>query len=185
MQKFHLLLLTNANKKPNCGMTLLEISIVTVIAGILAAIAVPSMMGMLQGNKVKQGVDQVYSALQDAQGQAIRRGQKCTIKIDNSTTPPSIALNSVSQDKGCLASTNNQLPTGVLMKHNLNPSTVSFSYKGNTTLPDAGTIVIQTEKGKGEKQCLVISDGLGIMRRGVYNGDTTSSVTAGNCTTNS
>ncbi|GBF78948.1 pilus assembly FimT family protein [Aphanothece sacrum] len=164
-------------------MTLFEISIVTVIAGILAGIATPSMMGMLQGNRVKQAVDQVYSALQDAQGQAIRRGQKCTIKFDNSVTPPTI--DSVPQDAGCLASTNKQLPTGVVMKHNLTPSTVSFSYKGNTTLADSGTIVIQTEKGKGEKQCLVISDGLGIMRRGVYKGDTTSSVTADNCTTNS
>lgn len=110
-------------------MTLLEISIVTVIAGILAAIAVPSMMGMLQGNKVKQGVDQVYSALQDAQGQAIRRGQKCTIKFDNSVTPPTIALNSSSQDKGCLASTNNQLPTGVVMKHNLTLALFPFLIK--------------------------------------------------------
>ncbi|MEA5535962.1 type II secretion system protein [Crocosphaera sp. XPORK-15E] len=180
MQRLYLLRLRNAKSNANQGMTLIEIMVVVVITGILAAIGAPSLMSMLQGDKVQQGLDQVYSSLQDSQKQAIRLSKQCTITLNTDADPPTIS----SSDTGCLVSTNRKLPDGVVMKIGSKlDSGITFSFKGTTTAP--GTIVVEPKKAKAtdEKQCLVISPGLGIMRKGVYKGDTSSSVTADNCQT--
>ncbi|WP_323299615.1 prepilin-type N-terminal cleavage/methylation domain-containing protein [Crocosphaera sp. UHCC 0190] len=170
----------NATHKTNQGMTLMEIMIVVVITGILAVVGAPSLMSILQGDQVQQGLDQVYSALQDSQKQAIRLSKQCTITLNKDADPPTIS----SSDTACLVSTNRELPDGVVMKIGTKlESGITFSFKGTTTA--SGTIVVERKSSKAtdEKQCLVISNGLGIMRKGVYKGDTSSSVTADNCQT--
>lgn len=164
-------------------MTLFEISIVAIIAGIVAAIGTPSMIGILQGNQVKQGLDQVHSGLQNAQRQAIRRSKMCIITLNPSTDPPTMDVKNptASDYKGCLGSTEKELPTNSVMKTNFPSNEIIFSFKGNTT--SAGTVVIAPKQGSGEKYCLAMGIGLGIMRTGVYTGDINSSISADNCDT--
>ncbi len=165
-----------SHPNPNQGVTLLEVIIAAVITGILAAIGTPSLMGMLQGDQVKQGIDQIQLALQDAQKQAIRNSKQCTIVIDKDADPPTVDIKdpTAATNKGCLGSVERELPKNIVVKSNLSSNEIAFSFKGNTI--NRGTIVVEPSQGTGEKRCLVISDGLGIMRTGIYTGDTSGSL---------
>ncbi len=137
------------------------------ITGVIAAIGTPSLMGMLQGDQVEQGLNQIQLALQDAQKQAIRNSKKCTIKIKSDGSPNIDVEDDAS--KHCLGGVERDLPDSVAMTMTggLGETTIKFSFKGNMS-GGGKTIVVKPEKGTGDKKCLVITQGLGIMRTGFY-----------------
>ncbi|MGK7954315.1 MAG: Tfp pilus assembly protein FimT/FimU [Crocosphaera sp.] len=162
--------------KPNQGVTLLEIVIATVITGILAGIGTPSLMSMIRGDQVRQGLDQIQLALQDAQKRAIQSSKKCTIVI-KTNGPLNIDIQDPSS-KHCLGGVKSfdegkklhdrKLPNSVAMTTtDGTETTIKFSFKGNMA-GTGKTIVVKPAKGKGDKRCLVITQGLGIMRSGIY-----------------
>ena len=163
------------------GFTVIETVTTLVIAGILAAIATPSLIGMYRQQKVKEALEQLHGALEEAQRQAMLKGQGCTVNIDTTNN----RVNSANDD--CLLSTR-ILPDEAKMETNIDPPQIEFSFKGNTaninTNPsgDQGTVVISRSDGSGYRRCLVITNGLGIMRTGFYDGST-SPITSNNCTT--
>ena len=59
------MLLYNA-RKHNSGFTLIEMLIVTVIIGVIAAIAAPNLLGLLNRNRVNQAARQVEGALRES-----------------------------------------------------------------------------------------------------------------------
>ncbi|MGK7880198.1 MAG: Tfp pilus assembly protein FimT/FimU [Crocosphaera sp.] len=166
-------------------MTLLEAIITTVITGIIAAIGTPSLMAMLQGDEVKQGLHQIQLALQDAQKQAIRNSKKCTIVIEKKDGDDYFSIDiKDSNDLGCLGGVDKQLPKGieVVMNGNQLQGGVTFSFKGTTT--EKGTFVVRPTIGNGQQRCLVISDGLGIMRTGIYDANAANNTLSGDQTIN-
>jgi type II secretory pathway pseudopilin PulG len=156
------------------GFTVLETLIILTIAGVVAAIAAPNLMGFLNRNKVYDALDQVRGALQEVQREAMRSGKSCVVTIN--TTNRSIT-------SPCLVTGTRTMPDGVAIATNLSgtPPTIQFSFRGNTTT--SGTIVVfSSDNATNQKGCFVISNGLGIMRTGDYTGST-ASVSASNCTT--
>ncbi len=153
------------------GMTLIEMAIAAVIVGVLAAIAIPSILQLKSSNDVKAALDQVQNALKDAQRQAIRKSGECEITLNLANNPPKITPN----EAGCLISSTstNEIPNGVIILSNLSgkPPKIKFSFKGQTN--KAGTLVFYSDKAN-EKKCLVISRFLGIMRTGDYEGNISS-----------
>ena len=144
---------------------MIEMAIVSVIVGILASLAIPSMMSGIGKNDLKSAMGQVKGAIQEAQRAAIKNGQSCTVTID------STAKTLTGSPAGCisspvtLASTMTlSIPTG--------SSPFSFSYKGNTT--SDLTIVLASTKTT-QQYCLVVSSGIGIMRTGTYSSSTCTS----------
>lgn len=167
------MLFRNAHKTSQ-GFTLIETLTVLIVIGILSAIAVPSFLALLNRNKVNDAVAKVQGALQEAQREAIRRSRSCIVTLN--TTNQKVT-------SPCLITGDRTLPNGVAIVTNLGgtPPSITFSFRGNTT--DSGAIVLYMSDGSiPKKGCLVISNGLGIMRSGVYNGST-ASVTANNCVT--
>lgn len=152
------------------GMTLIETLIALVIAGILAAFTLPSMMGILKGNELKAAQDQVQSALRDAQRQAIRRSKKCTINF-SSGDPVGITAN----DNDCLSTVDRALPKGITLTSS-NGKSFTYSFKGHTN--NAATLTLSSPKGTGVKRCIAVAANLGIMRSGIVN-------TNGECVTTS
>jgi prepilin-type N-terminal cleavage/methylation domain-containing protein len=171
------MLLFNVPKK-NKGFTLVEMVVTAVVVGVLAAVSVPNLLGLYNQNKVKEGLAQVEGALKEAQRQAMRRGKSCTVEIDITNSK----IKNPSSGDGCLLS-ERILPEGTTLSTSLTGTTktITFSYKGNTT--NSGTIVL-TMNNTERKKCLVISNGLGIMRTGDYDESVSGSM-ADKCITSS
>ncbi|AGF52270.1 slr1929 [Synechocystis sp. PCC 6803] len=156
------------------GWTLIEIGVVTVIVGILAAMAFPSLAGIQARNQVRSRMIEVRAAVQEAQRNAIKRGATCTVTIDVAARSVRLPTSPPTPMAGCL---NNpvSIPTSEQISF-LEPSSgtvdISFSYKGNTV--NSQTIVLGSSRTSYEP-CLVISSGLGIVRSG--------SRVGGNCVT--
>lgn len=164
----------NARTKDQ-GFTMIEVIVVLIIIGILSAIMAPSFLSMFNKNKVNDTLEQVRGALREAQREAIRKSKSCAVTLD--TTNKKIS-------SPCLVTGDRTLTNGVaILTHDLDgtPPSVTFSMRGSTT--NSGLIIVQMSDGSTDKKgCLVISEGPGIMRTGVYNGSTTS-ISSGNCTT--
>ncbi len=158
----------------NQGFTLFEVIVVTLIIGILSAIAVPSFLGFLNRGKVNNGLNVLRSTIQITQREAIKRSKTCSLNLpDNDTSNP--ILNSE-----CL-SVGSRTLNDVMIKYN-NPSgqKINFNFRGNTS--PLRTIVIYNNNTK-YKRCVVISNGIGMVRTGVYTNNNLSSISADYCDT--
>ena len=174
-----LLKYTKKEKKGDRGVTITEMLLAVIVVGILTAITTPSLIGLFNQNRVRDGFAQVKGAIKESQRLAMRRGRRCKIRIDTTNqevkiSPPDAKGNY----SGCLLR-EKQLPNEVLIKTNSHPNII-FSAKGNTS--SARTIVVYSPNTQA-KRCLVISLGLGIMRSGNYTGDVSNSVKSKHCET--
>jgi prepilin-type N-terminal cleavage/methylation domain-containing protein len=149
---------------PNQGWSLLEMAIVSVIVGILASMAIPSMMSGMGKNQLQSSMGQVKGAIQEAQRAAIKNGQSCTVTLTTGTSA------TVTGSTGCVSSPVT-LASDITLSIPTGSSPFSFSYKGNTT-SDLNIVLASTKTT--QQYCLVVSSGIGIMRSGVYDESRTS-----------
>ena len=68
---------------PQRGFTLIELLVVVTIAAILAAIAVPSFMGLIANSTVSRAVNSFIGDTRYARGEAMRRGKSVTMCRSN------------------------------------------------------------------------------------------------------
>jgi prepilin-type N-terminal cleavage/methylation domain-containing protein len=173
--------LSKAEALRDRGYSLIEVLVVMSVIGILATISVPNFIGLYNQYKVQEGFETVKGAIKEAQRQAMRRGRRCRIQIDETNRTIKVKSPDVyGSYEGCLLSDRN-LPNGVEVKTNYSTPVITFSPRGNTN--SAGTIVVYNSQNNSHKKCLAISLGLGIIRSGDYTGDVSGSVSAGNCQT--
>jgi type II secretory pathway pseudopilin PulG len=132
-----------------------------VILGILAAIAVPSWLGLQQRQRLANTVDMVVATLHEAQQRSIERNSSCQLILEKQQ------IVDVNQ---CLSDGNLALPNGIDLASAGLDNSIDFGFKGNTT--DNRTIRLQlaTTKSSGIK-CIAISAPLGILRQGEYDSD--------------
>jgi prepilin-type N-terminal cleavage/methylation domain-containing protein len=162
------MLLYNA-RKSNSGFTLIEIMVVTIIIGVIAAIAAPNFLGLLNRNRITDAAQQVEGALKEAQRQALRTGKSCTVninttdkKIENpSTTPPT---------NGCLLTNRDLDSSSSSIQLNSNTTSIVFSGKGNITGGTAPTLVVSMSNGSPDQKCVVLEGLFATLRSGKYSG---------------
>ena len=167
-------MLPSAVDKNNQGFTILEQTIIMVILGILAAISAPSLWGMYNRFKVSDAINQLRSAFQEAQRQAVKKNEDCTVTLPTTgTSNPTIQI----------SCTSDRTLDDVTIRHNYSltsSNAITFNHKGETN--NQGTIVLHIPNIYSQK-CLVTSKGIGLMRSGNYDEADTTGATAGNCTT--
>jgi prepilin-type N-terminal cleavage/methylation domain-containing protein len=177
-------------RREDRGFTMIEIIVTVVVAGILMAVAVPSLLGLLSQTRVKDGLRQVEGSLKEAQRQAMRQGQTCKIIMDaanntikpDPTTPRCLSESkTISPDikfKGDVADPAN----------NATLINVSFTHKGINNM-GARTIAIYREMNgvpvtNGVQKCVIITSNLGGIKSGIYRGDVGSNIVQNSCIIN-
>ena len=172
-------------RKLNKGFTLLEMITVVIIVGVIAAIASPNFLGLLNRNRVTQGLSDVKGAINEAQRLAIRSSQICSIRFTSigsganersivRVTPPAGGNNF----NGCLLQ-ERELPRDVSFGlvngasidtiNSASPVDLAFSAKGN---PDATNIMVISHPNVNDQKCIQIQGLLGNIISGSYDGAT-------------
>lgn len=152
----------------NQGFTLIEMLVILIIIGILSAISAPSFLGMLNRSKVNSALNEARGALQEAQRESIRKSKTCTVVVPAGNN---VALISPTN---CLVTGDRQLG-GVNTDHSNSVAgsgnwVITFDFKGRTNdVASAGTVVFSLPNNSVPKKCLVVSQGLGLIRTGNYN----------------
>ncbi len=178
------MLLYNARRKSNKGFTLVEMIVTLVIVGVIASIAAPNFLGLLNQTRVKDGLAQVEGAIKEAQRQAIRRGKTCKIKfvtktIDGKSRETINVVESTDAGETVAADFYN----GCLLEERILPIDVSvnkggitkitFTVKGNTQADSEGIIRVSHPQTTTVK-CLQIAGLLGNILTGDYDTATSS-----------
>ncbi|MCM1983279.1 GspH/FimT family pseudopilin [Lyngbya confervoides] len=149
---------------PDQGFTLTEMAVIVVVVGVLAAMASPSLRHHLNQVRLEGALLSLQGALREAQNEAIRRSQTCTVTVNpgvDSTITGS-----------CLITGDRRLKE-VELRHNRSsgPWHISFDYKGRNRDPaNSGTIVLSVPNSRVRPLCLVMSVGIGLRRTGEYQG---------------
>jgi Tfp pilus assembly protein FimT len=172
------------------GFSVLELVIIMLFVGILAAISAPSFLALNRNNQLTNDLANAKSAVIEAQRDAIRLGKTCTISL-STDTPPVI----LSSTANCL-STGTRTLNNVSMQLSTNNTSLAststdyrFNYLGEGVAVNSSgveipssftTIVLQHNSTYGEKKCIVIAQPLGLIATGKYTGSTAN--IASNCT---
>ena len=159
-------------EKDDRGFTLIELVVVLIIVGIIAALSAPNFIGLLNSIRVNNALEELLGAIRETQRLAMRHGKKCRIDINPNTNILS------SSDTNCLLN-NRIINENIIIRTNFPGSmpNISFSHRGNTTR--MGTIVLSSNLTNTQR-CFVVSLGL-IIRTGNYTGSQSGSVSASNC----
>ena len=159
--------------KNDRGFTLIELLVVAAILAVMAGMAVPSLKGWYDQNKVKEGFNQILTALQQARANAVRLSTNCTVTISSDTSYYTVT----GSPSGCV------LETGSISNESIKvtkasgslPVSIIFNYNGETDPSSNATLVIERKDSggsgiEGTGKCVVVSNPLGMIRFGDYSG---------------
>ncbi|OKH12913.1 Tfp pilus assembly protein FimT/FimU [[Limnothrix rosea] IAM M-220] len=156
------------------GFTLVEILVVMLMVGVMAAIASPGVLGFLARAKVNRGLSRLQEMILLTQRNAMRISQSCTMFLPENNSKNGILTSNCGV-------TGNQILEDVRIKYNrANSKKVNFNYRGNTG--SLRTIVIYSVS-TDLKRCMVISNGIGMTRTGVYTRNDLENISANFCQT--
>ena len=132
----------------NSGFTLMELMTTIAIIAVLAAIAVPNMIGWRSGTKLQGAVENLRGDLQWAKLKAVQSGLSVTVDFSVSADADKYQLSG-----GGLTTRSRQLPSGVRIDlggtdFNGNDH-VTFNNRGYPI--NAGKVVVNSSGGKGRE----------------------------------
>ncbi len=153
----------HSNVSKDLGFTLIESLIVVSIVGILIAMAMPSLIAAHNRAKLAQAIDMVVASLQQAQQEAIRRNQSCTLTLDKID-------HKIAGEQGCLLSGDRNLPDPIDLDYTGTSGNIQYGIRGNITTNKSVFLAIRSSPN--DTRCLTVSAPLGIIRLGSYDPNT-------------
>jgi prepilin-type N-terminal cleavage/methylation domain-containing protein len=160
------LLIHKYNRQNTRGFTLVEMLAIIIIVGILCAIAAPSLLAMQGVAKLNSSADNIRTALETSQFQAVKKHTRCQVYIPtNSSTISGDCLPLFNLDPGITVRTSGLTGT---------PPQAIYNLQGLTQ--SSGTIILSSNE-TGDKRCLILNKGVGLIRGGKYINNTTCQVT--------
>lgn len=173
------MLLCNAHNRSDKGFTLIEMITAIIIVGVLASIAAPNFLGLLNRNRVNQGLSEVEGAITETQRLALRRGKTCSIRLTTEVGSGSSVVE-VTPDgsnayAGCLLS-ERELPDNVSFSlssggslttiNSTSTEDLTFTSKG---LPGNAKTIVVLHPNVDVQKCIRIEGLLGNILTGNYN----------------
>jgi prepilin-type N-terminal cleavage/methylation domain-containing protein len=167
------------------GFTLIEVLVVVIIAGILAAIAAPGWLAFLSRQRVSAVESDLIQTLKNAQQDAIQRRITFPVQINDGAASPTVVVNGLEQSLGDSGDNpgNIQLRSYVVADGDQDDDfdTIVFDYRGMPTIgtsPADGTVidpedassedlpfVISIRAGNGgAQQCVIVANLLGSLK---------------------
>ena len=156
------------------GFTQIEISITLIIIGILSALAAPSLLGWYGTKQVEEALEEFRGVLKEAQSNAIRISNTCTLNITTSS-PASIT----STPTTCLP--RDRIFDGISIRISSGLTNLQYDYLGETNLSSTETVVFSNPNNGGVQKCLVIAGPIGLTRIGTYLASDTTGTNSNNC----
>ncbi|NJO78680.1 MAG: prepilin-type N-terminal cleavage/methylation domain-containing protein [Cyanobacteria bacterium RM1_2_2] len=159
---------SNCPRQKQAGLTLPEVLVVIVIAGILVAISAPSWLGLQTNSALSVSQDEVFQAIRQAQLQAINTQQSWQVRFRDTGEQLEWSVGTSASSTSHwqpLLSTARIAPDETTLKRNADGAYfVEFNDKGNVT-PPFGRLSLASQRGGKQRRCVFVSTLLGVLRK--------------------
>lgn len=155
-------------KQRQVGITLTEVLVVILIAGILATIAAPGWLGFQANNALSVAQDEVFQSIRQAQVQAVNTQQSWQARFRETEQQLEWSVGASASGAANWQPMQAKVriaPNETTLKHNADGAYfVEFNYKGNVT-PPFGRISLASRRGGDQRRCIFVSTLLGVLRK--------------------